>query len=272
MPQRSDSLVLFGVSGDLAKKKLFGALYDLTAKGALDLPVVGEAAPRDLAPAPGVLRNAPARGVARIVCYTPRHDLSLAEARLAATAAQLLGDDSADFLGGALDPAEVNQWELYVPENYDPDSPPGLLVFTHPTDSGRMPGRYRELLEERNLIWIGANRSGNQVRVARRASLALLATAMADRNYRIDASRVYVSGFSGGGRTASARHHTGGAASIERADRSGVLLKAGRVNGRSRNQGEVCPTRRSKRGNRIPQKTWYNCPRSGHQRRGSTEA
>ena len=60
------------------------------------------------------------------------------------------------------------------------------------------------MLDEKNLIWIGANYSGNRVRVARRVSLALLATALADRDYRIDASRIYVSGFSGGGRTASA--------------------------------------------------------------------
>jgi UDPglucose--hexose-1-phosphate uridylyltransferase len=44
-----------------------------------DHPCVGSAAPHDL-PAPGgVYRNRPAQGVARVVCYTPRHDLSLAE-------------------------------------------------------------------------------------------------------------------------------------------------------------------------------------------------
>ncbi len=42
-----------------------------------DLPVVGERAPRDLAAPAGFYRNAPASGVARIACYTPRHDLSL---------------------------------------------------------------------------------------------------------------------------------------------------------------------------------------------------
>ena len=37
----SDGLVLFGITGDLARKKLFGALYDLAAAGELDIPVVG---------------------------------------------------------------------------------------------------------------------------------------------------------------------------------------------------------------------------------------
>lgn len=126
------------------------------------------------------------------------------EIRLAATATELLGDDSAALFGSAIDPAEAMEWELYVPESYDPGKPAGLLVFISPIDSGRMPGRYRDVMEEYNVIWIGANESGNRVRVARRIGLALLATALADREFRIDPSRVYVSGFSGGGRTASA--------------------------------------------------------------------
>jgi UDPglucose--hexose-1-phosphate uridylyltransferase len=44
-----------------------------------DHPSVGPNAPQDLAQAPGIYRNRPARGVARVVCYTPRHDLTLAE-------------------------------------------------------------------------------------------------------------------------------------------------------------------------------------------------
>ena len=40
---QADALVLFGVSGDLARRKLFPALYDLTAKRGLDIPIVGVA-------------------------------------------------------------------------------------------------------------------------------------------------------------------------------------------------------------------------------------
>ena len=40
---RADVLVLFGATGDLAKKKLFPALYDLQELGELDLQVVGVA-------------------------------------------------------------------------------------------------------------------------------------------------------------------------------------------------------------------------------------
>ena len=44
-PSRSDALVLFGVTGDLAHKMIFPALYALTRRGDLDVPVIGVAAP-----------------------------------------------------------------------------------------------------------------------------------------------------------------------------------------------------------------------------------
>ena len=44
-----------------------------------DHPCVGPDAPSPLAPAPGIYRNAPATGIARVVCYTPLHNVTLAE-------------------------------------------------------------------------------------------------------------------------------------------------------------------------------------------------
>jgi glucose-6-phosphate 1-dehydrogenase len=40
---RSDALVFFGASGDLARKKIFPALYALARRGRLDMPVIGVA-------------------------------------------------------------------------------------------------------------------------------------------------------------------------------------------------------------------------------------
>ena len=36
----ADALVIFGATGDLAFKKIFPALYDMTREGRLDVPVV----------------------------------------------------------------------------------------------------------------------------------------------------------------------------------------------------------------------------------------
>lgn len=38
---QADALVMFGLTGDLGRKKLFPALYELAASGLLDIPVVG---------------------------------------------------------------------------------------------------------------------------------------------------------------------------------------------------------------------------------------
>ncbi|TGV30685.1 glucose-6-phosphate dehydrogenase, partial [bacterium M00.F.Ca.ET.168.01.1.1] len=47
---RSDTLVLFGATGDLAHKKIFPALHQMVAKGTLTEPVIGVAFdPWDLA-------------------------------------------------------------------------------------------------------------------------------------------------------------------------------------------------------------------------------
>src|SRR6185503_17422197 len=44
-----------------------------------DHPCVGADAPRQLESPPGIYRNAPADGAARVVCYSPRHNTTLAE-------------------------------------------------------------------------------------------------------------------------------------------------------------------------------------------------
>ncbi len=41
--ERSDALVLFGATGDLAHKKIFPAIYQMASAGRLDVPVIGVA-------------------------------------------------------------------------------------------------------------------------------------------------------------------------------------------------------------------------------------
>src|SRR4051812_13585157 len=43
MPEKSDALVFFGATGDLAYKQIFPALAALIAKGKLDIPIIGVA-------------------------------------------------------------------------------------------------------------------------------------------------------------------------------------------------------------------------------------
>jgi len=61
-----------------------------------DHPCVGNSAPSELEPPAGIYRSRPARGIARVVCYTPRHDLSLAQLELSEVA-NLLGAWQAQY-------------------------------------------------------------------------------------------------------------------------------------------------------------------------------
>lgn len=54
-----------------------------------DMPCVGMDAPTDLPAPPPPYRNRPASGIARVVCYTPRHDLTLAALPVSQTLALL---------------------------------------------------------------------------------------------------------------------------------------------------------------------------------------
>ena len=45
-PIRSDALVLFGITGDLAYKMIIPALYALVKRGVLRVPVIGVALPK----------------------------------------------------------------------------------------------------------------------------------------------------------------------------------------------------------------------------------
>jgi len=47
-----------------------------------DYPCVGDDAPTDLLTPKGLYRSQPARGIARVVCYSPQHNLTLAELKI----------------------------------------------------------------------------------------------------------------------------------------------------------------------------------------------
>ncbi|GAA6169250.1 hypothetical protein NBRC116591_30610 [Sessilibacter corallicola] len=95
-------------------------------------------------------------------------------------------------------------WQVYLPENYSPENPPGLLVYISPGNSGEIPDDWQDIMDELNLIWIGADNSGNNVDTHKRLTYALLAPrAIAHNRYPVNPDRVYLSGFSGGGRVAS---------------------------------------------------------------------
>jgi hypothetical protein len=90
-----------------------------------------------------------------------------------------------------------------LPKGYDPASLAGLLVWVSPTESGSPPRAWDEALDALGIVAIGANDSGNTRHITDRLQMALDAAQTARERYHIDARRIYVAGFSGGGRTSS---------------------------------------------------------------------
>ncbi len=114
--------------------------------------------------------------------------------------------------GGALDLSDESL-ALFVPAVYGEegaarrqDEPWGLLVWVSPTPGGMLPAdpALEELLAQRRVLWVGAERSGNRRPSWQRAALALVAADVVLAHYDVDPERVWVGGYSGGGRMASA--------------------------------------------------------------------
>lgn len=118
------------------------------------------------------------------------------------TAKQLLGEENAARFKKMLKPDETISWEVYLPNN-DAKEAPGVFVYVSPMKTGRIDSRWREVMDQQNLIYIGANNSGNRVLTSRRIVLAMFAVRALGQHYAFDTSHIIVSGFSGGGRVAS---------------------------------------------------------------------
>ena len=120
-----------------------------------------------------------------------------------ATAEDLLGKGQAESFAHLIPPDEPIEWSIYVPVGYNSDLPAGVLVFISAGKSGKIPREWKTLMDKYNLIWIAANMSGNKVETALRVSYAIFAPSVLIKDYALNDERIYISGFSGGGRVAS---------------------------------------------------------------------
>jgi len=98
--------------------------------------------------------------------------------------------------------ADEKFW-IYVPNGGPPKDGYGVFVFIPPWDEGTVPSEWRKVFDKHGLIYVAADRSGNDEHMLwRRFPLALHAYENVAARFHVDPTRVYVSGFSGGSRTA----------------------------------------------------------------------
>lgn len=76
----------------------------------------------------------------------------------------------------------------------------GVLVWVHPVERGPLPKVLFDAADELGLIVVGAEVTGNDRPRADRYQLALDGVATVCERYLVDRRRVYISGFSGGGK------------------------------------------------------------------------
>ena len=124
--------------------------------------------------------------------------------QVAMTPAELLGAVEAQAIADILPPDQAIEWQLIVPAAYADNAPPGVVVYVSPIERGGPPRDWNQMLNEKNLLWIGANRAGNEHPVSERMLKAMLATDVLQKlDYVFAADRVYLAGMSGGGQTAT---------------------------------------------------------------------
>lgn len=119
------------------------------------------------------------------------------------TPSQLVDAETLASVAEFISADEEITWKMHVPESYDPSEPAGLMVYISPSDKGYMPRGWQPVIDERNLIWISADESGNEIAVARRMLFAVLGPSIVKQDYEIDSDRIYLSGFSGGGKVSA---------------------------------------------------------------------
>ena len=115
---------------------------------------------------------------------------------------QLLGEQQAELYGKVLEPDEAINYQVYLPDNGLTEKP-GVFVYVSPMKTGRIDSRWREVMDEQNLIYIAADKSGNKIPTIRRMIMATLAVRALGQDHAFDTDNINISGFSGGGRVAS---------------------------------------------------------------------
>jgi predicted esterase len=95
------------------------------------------------------------------------------------------------------------KFRIVIPKTYAHTAKWGLLVYINADDGAGLPAGYETILEKRKLLAVAAYKAGNPRNIFDRFRLAIDAAFNMEKRFNIDPSRVYVSGFSGGGRVAS---------------------------------------------------------------------
>jgi hypothetical protein len=92
---------------------------------------------------------------------------------------------------------------LCIPSNYNGSEAFGLLIFMNSVDQMDIPSGWESVLRERKILYAAPQNVGNNQDIRRRHGAGVLGILKMMQEYKIDPTRVYVAGHSGGARCAS---------------------------------------------------------------------
>jgi len=169
--------------------------------------LIGFAALWAMPPAFAQSSSAPLSGLQRAVVFAdyPQYSRSVEVARRTwsplANVEIMRAAAGAGLVSQAIDLTKET-FAVYVPRKR-PSKGYGVLAFIPPWQDARLPAGWGTALDDSGVIFVCANKSGNDESIVdRRIPLALLAAYNIIQSYPIDTERVYVGGFSGGSRVA----------------------------------------------------------------------
>ncbi|MBT6032545.1 MAG: hypothetical protein HOH19_08210, partial [Kordiimonadaceae bacterium] len=112
---------------------------------------------------------------------------------ISASPEEIMGADAMRF-NSIIKKDAIIEWEVYVPENYDPNRPAGLMVYAGAPQNVRAPFGWMSVMKDKNMIWVAARKSGNGSSYKQKELLTLMSAPLIERDYKIDPNRVYISG------------------------------------------------------------------------------
>lgn len=99
---------------------------------------------------------------------------------------------------------EDHQYYLYVPKSYDGNEPYGLYIHMNPGPNAQTLDAGRQaVMDKYKIIYASPRSVQNMGGLIRHAEVALDVLASIRQSMKIDPKRIYVGGYSGGGRSAS---------------------------------------------------------------------
>jgi hypothetical protein len=107
-----------------------------------------------------------------------------------------------NFYSGELDIGKED-FDIYVPDDYQPGKPFGLFVWINSGDCGLTPNEWYPTFNKYHIICIGGAKTGKDRSRADRIRIALAAYQNMKSLYTLDDERIYIAGFAGGAKVAA---------------------------------------------------------------------